>query len=138
MASTKTFFAFLFACMAFSVHAETITLQATVSPRRTIVVDEHGIILQIASNSSIDVKPDVVLDTIDGTSLQLTKDIYQAYSKLLPSLDVTKPGIVYSKPTVLLTLFQKLRSTREAIMRSNISFPWFGSRAVTTKLYTLS
>ena len=75
----------------------TITVIATVAPNRYIIVDSDLTIQTILSNTEEEVRPMVLLDTIDGQELPYSEGIMEQYQSLKPSLNFSEPGIVYDR-----------------------------------------
>lgn len=88
-----------FIVRAGSLSDSTITVMATIQPQRIIVVDKNLTIKTILSNTSQDVRPIVFLESLDGKLLPYSESIIEQYSVLKPSLELSKPGVVYeAKP----------------------------------------
>lgn len=73
----------------------TLTITATVRPVRILVVNPDLTIQEIVSNTSLDVRPLVVANTMDGPELPYSEAIRQEYAFIKPGIDFSKPGIVY-------------------------------------------
>lgn len=83
--------------LAPEAQAQTITVTAAVRPLRTIIVDKNLLIQKIVSNTSEDIRPMVVLAVADGEELPYSESIQKQYEFLKPSLDFSKPGIIYTR-----------------------------------------
>ena len=77
----------------------TIIVLATVAPQRSIVVDENLTILQVYSNTTKDIRPNVYLDNIDGEEVAYSDSILHQYQAIKKSINFEKPGLVYQKPS---------------------------------------
>ena len=77
----------------------TLTVVATVRPQRIIVVDQNLSITQIISNTNQDMRPLVVLNTVDGPEIPYSESIVRQYAVLKPTLDFSHPAIVYDRST---------------------------------------
>lgn len=99
MVYTKSLALFLLAVIPFFCDAQqhTIQIHATVAPQRFIIVDASHRIQEITSNSNITVPPTIVLDHIGGIELSNATDILQEYQALTPSLNFSRPGIIYTR-----------------------------------------
>lgn len=75
----------------------TITVMATVRPQRIIVVDKQLAITRILSNTARETRPIVLLNSVDGKEMPYSESIVDQYASLKPSLDFSKPGIVYER-----------------------------------------
>ncbi len=75
----------------------TITVLATVRPQRIIVVDRNLKIIKILSNTAQEVRPFVLLDSVDGLEIPYSESIVNQYADLKSSLDFSKPGVVYER-----------------------------------------
>lgn len=77
---------------------DSFTVLATVAPQRSVVVDKDLTVLQIYSNTTKDVRPNVYLDKIDGEEVAYSDSILHQYQAIKKSVNFTKPGLVYQKP----------------------------------------
>ncbi len=79
-----------------------ISVVASVSPARYIIVDHDLKIQRILSNTKDEVRPSVLLLTADGEELPYTDSIRSQYASLKPKLDFSHPGEVYKRqqPTI--------------------------------------
>lgn len=92
-----------------------IVVMATVLPERSIVVDSDLTIQQIYSNTLQDVRPNVYRGKIDGSTTAYSDSIREQYEQLSNSIDFSKPGKVYERPSSPLGSF--FRSTSNFIKR---------------------
>ena len=100
MAYTKIFF-ILFALFPAYVHAgqsETITISAIVPPMRYVIVDSSFQIKEITSNSPTDIHPVAKLNSAEGVSIPWNTSIEKQYNSLLPHLNFSQPGVIYTHP----------------------------------------
>lgn len=75
----------------------TLTIMATVRPQRFIVVNRDLKIQAVLSNTDHNVRPTVYLDGIDGQEIPYSESIIEEYQNLKPSLNFSKPGILYER-----------------------------------------
>lgn len=78
-----------------AAQAKSIKVTAAIQPLRVIIVDKNFIIQKIASNTSEDVSPIVRLESADGEEMGYSVSIQRQYEFMKPSLNFTKPGIIY-------------------------------------------
>ncbi|GEM_PF-5518940 len=74
-----------------------VTIIATVSPQRIIIVDKNMIIQQIISNTALAVRPVVFLEKAGGEQLSYVESIRKQYQYLQSFVDFSRPGVVYEK-----------------------------------------
>ncbi len=87
----------------------TLTIMATVRPQRIIIVDKNFVITKIMSNTNLDMRPLVLLQTTDGAEIPYSESIANQYLALKPTLDFSKPGIVYEDSDgMVVTLVKKI------------------------------
>lgn len=82
-----------------------IIVLATVLPERSIIVDSDLTIQKIYSNTLREVRPNVYQDTISGPIVAYTESIQEQYEELSHSIDYSKPGLVYVRPSNQFTSF---------------------------------
>lgn len=73
------------------------TLMITIQPVRILVVDKDLIIQKIYSNTTVDIRPIVTLNTSDGTELPYSDAIQKEYQFLKPSLNFSNAGFIYER-----------------------------------------
>ena len=74
-----------------------MTVTVTVEPQRVIIVDKNLTIMQIISNTELDIRPIVLLGSQDGSELPYTESIMRQYFFLKPTLNFSQPGILYDR-----------------------------------------
>lgn len=83
--------------LATETASNTITVVATVLPQRMIIVDENLTIQKVISNTAEEIRPVVVLGEVDGKEIPYSQSIVEQYQSLKPSLNFSKPGVVYQR-----------------------------------------
>lgn len=83
--------------LATETASNTITVVATVLPVRIIVVDHNLMIQKIISNTAEETRPIVVLGEVDGKEVPYSQSILEQYQQLKPSINFSKPGMVYQR-----------------------------------------
>ncbi len=95
-----------------------VAITATIRPMRVIVVDQTLTIKKVISNTKEDIRPMVVLDTEDGKELAYSDAIYTQYEDLKPTLNFSKPGILYERDNrPLQALFKALANKAGKILK---------------------
>jgi len=77
--------------------AASTEITATVSPVREIVVDSNNNLLEVYSNTGLDVFPVVHSGTINGKIIPMNQSALTSYRKILPNINFSKYGLVYKK-----------------------------------------
>src|SRR4051794_30785062 len=87
-----------------SASAETLSIShkikitAVVLPATYILTNSSGQILEIGSNTTQDVAPQVYVNRIDSSNMKpLEPNVYKEFRKLVPSGQV-HPGVLYKRP----------------------------------------
>jgi hypothetical protein len=100
-----SFVAAIFIVLPISASADTlsqtviVTVRATVQPARYIIVDNHGTIQSIISNTSEDVTPTVYLGSIkQENAVPLSPQTLESYRQIVEGLHATGPGVLYRRP----------------------------------------
>ena len=83
-----------FSSKAFAATTEII---ATVSPVREIVVDSNNNLVEVYSNTGLDVFPVVHIGTINGKIIPMNQATLKDYKKVLKNMNFSKYGLVYKK-----------------------------------------
>ena len=78
---------------------QTIAVSAVVLPHIYLVVDDSGQITQVFNNSHQESEPIVLVSSLSGQAGQLSPAIANQYAALKPSLDFSKYGVLYQKPS---------------------------------------
>jgi hypothetical protein len=69
-----------------SVRADVIKVQASVTPKTYLVIDDSSKIIQIDSNNNLDIKPSVYVRQVKaGNERPLTRELYRQYETIVPS-----------------------------------------------------
>ena len=74
------------------------TVAAVVEPHRYIVTDNNLQIKEIISNTNQDVRPTVLLNSIDGQEVPYSDSIRQQYQFLKRFTNFSQAGVVYMRP----------------------------------------
>ena len=77
--------------------AATTEIIAFVSPVREIVVDSNNNLVEVYSNTGLDVFPVVHSGTINGKIIPMNQSALTSYRKILPNINFSKYGLVYKK-----------------------------------------
>jgi len=77
--------------------APQVVVTITVDPVRIIIVNKNLTITKIMSNTKQDIRPIVYLENEDGVELPYSESIMREYFFIKPSLDFSRPGIVYER-----------------------------------------
>ncbi len=77
--------------------AATTEIIATVSPVREIVVDSNNNLVEVYSNTGLDVFPVVHIGTINGKIIPMNQATLKDYKKVLKNMNFSKYGLVYKK-----------------------------------------
>jgi len=72
---------------------------ASVSPVRYIIIDSNFRITEVISNTSEDVIPTVLINSVNGSPAPYTDSIRTQFTKLSHTIDFSKAGIVYQRST---------------------------------------
>lgn len=81
--------------------SQTIAVSAVVAPHVYLVVNDSGQITQIFNNSHRESEPSVLVGSLSGPVGQFSPAIISQYANLKPSLDFSKYGILYQKPSFM-------------------------------------
>lgn len=73
-----------------------VTIIASILPVRYIVVDDTFTIMEILSNTDLDVRPVVFLHSLDGEEIPYSESVRKQYQDLKPTLNFSQPGKVYT------------------------------------------
>lgn len=74
-----------------------ITIVASVSPQRLIVIDRNFSIKKIYSNTVEDVRPTVFLESLDGAEMPYSESVRSQYEAIKSHTNFSRPGIVYER-----------------------------------------
>jgi hypothetical protein len=80
--------------LADSPTGNSIIITASIAPVRYIVVNDHGAIIEILSNTRSDVTPSVYKNRPDSP-VALTEPIRDQYAALIRHIDLHETGVVY-------------------------------------------
>lgn len=104
-----------------------VTITATISPVRIIVVNSSGAILEILSNGPSDVTPSVYRDSFNTKPIALTPAVYNRYAAIIRHTDLRKTGVIYKYKPVKNS--QSSRNVQELIGASG--YQRFAPRFIT-------
>ena len=74
-----------------------IVVTAVVPLARYILVNHQATVIEILSNTPINVTPMVYVNSLKGTPLVLTPEIDQQYETILATVDGAQPGVIYTQ-----------------------------------------
>lgn len=77
--------------------SQNLVVTITVEPNRIIIIDKDFNIQKIFSNTKIDVRPTVYLESEDGLEVPYTESIMRQYQFLKPTLNFNEPGMIYER-----------------------------------------
>jgi len=98
---------FIYYPVAHAQSGNSVTITAVVAPVRTILVDNNLRIIQIESNTPLNVTPSVYKGTYTSKQVSLTPSINKQYKAIINRVNTRKTGIIYSynprftSPTVI-------------------------------------
>ena len=96
----------------------TVTVIAAVAPHRSIVVNDDLTIIQIYSNTTKEIRPEVYLDKLDGEQVAYSDSITDQYQALKNSINFNEPGLVYERPHGGLgTIFRNIANFFKHLLR---------------------
>jgi hypothetical protein len=87
-----------------------IVVRGVVPERRVIVVDARQKIVQITSNTSHDVAPEVMLMAFNGPRVPLTDDVQQQYEAVMRQVGDDKAATIRPVPAPAAELFPEFAS----------------------------
>lgn len=95
-------------------NSQTIAVNAAVLPHIYLVVNDSAEITQIFNNAHHESEASVLLGSLSGQAGQLSPDIASQYLSLKPSLNFSKYGVLYQKPSFA------VRVLKNALMQSKL------------------
>lgn len=91
-----------------STNNQNMVVTVTVEPTRVIIVDNSLTIQRIISNTTVDTRPIVYLNSEDGLEIPYSESIMRQYMFLKPSLNFSQAGAIYDRDNRIPIAFIKL------------------------------
>lgn len=102
-----------------------VIITATIAPVRDVLVDNHGVILEILSNTSDNVAPTVYKNRLDTDPIPLEPGVAERYDSLIRRVNTHKTGVIYR-------LSDEVRSVQRPYVPKNKKNKFDGAAAVDT------
>lgn len=91
---------------------------ANIQPIRSILINDQDKIMQIISNSTVNVTPTVYKHSFSSPPIPINPNIRKQYDTILAGLDTAQTGSIYQAGPSIISQLERLASTQSILFRA--------------------